>query len=106
MHELWMGCGIGLALSTVHVSQRERVHVMSVLLCYRRLDYFVVSERLVKDVCDCVIRNEVYGSDHCPLVLSIADPTPSDTPTTSDPAPKAETTPTSDDTSAPSTNES
>ena len=80
----------------------HNVHV----LCYRRLDYFVVSERLVKDVCDCVIRNEVYGSDHCPLVLSIADPTPSDTPTTSDPAPKAETTPTSDDTSAPSTNES
>lgn len=76
------------------------------LLCHRRLDYFVVSERLVKDVCDCVIRNEVYGSDHCPLVLSIADPAPFDTPTTSDSAPKAETTPTSEDTSAPSTNES
>lgn len=74
-----------------------------IILHYRRLDYFVVSERLVKDVCDCVIRNEVYGSDHCPLVLSIADPAPSDTPSTSDSAPKAETTPTSDD---PSTNES
>ena len=37
-----------------------------------RLDYFVVSERLLKDVCDCVIRREVLGSDHCPLVLSLS----------------------------------
>lgn len=67
-----------------------------------------MSERLVKDICDCVIRNEVYGSDHCPLVLSIADPAPSDKPTTSDPgpAPKTETTPTNDDTAVSSTNES
>lgn len=50
----------------------------------------------MKDVCDCVIRNEVYGSDHCPLVLSIADdPTPSDTPP-SDPTSKVETTPATD----------
>lgn len=52
-----------------------------------------MSERLLKDVCDCVIRNEVYGSDHCPLVLSIADSAPSDAPTTSDSAPKKEATP-------------
>ena len=38
----------------------------------RRLDYFVISERLVKDLCDCVARTGVYGSDHCPLVLSMA----------------------------------
>lgn len=64
---------------------------------FRRLDYFVVSERLVKDVCDCVIRNEVYGSDHCPLVLSIADPTtpPSD-PAPSDSTPAADPTPAAD----------
>ncbi|KAL5457388.1 hypothetical protein EMCRGX_G034640 [Ephydatia muelleri] len=37
-----------------------------------RLDYFVQSERMMKDVCDCVIRSEVYGSDHCPLVLLMA----------------------------------
>lgn len=61
----------------------------------RRLDYFVVSERLIKDVCDCVIRNEVYGSDHCPLVLSIADSAASDTPI-SNPTPKMETTPVTD----------
>ena len=38
----------------------------------RRLDYFVLSERLMKDVCSCVVRSEVVGSDHCPLVLSMA----------------------------------
>jgi AP endonuclease-1 len=37
-----------------------------------RLDYFVLSQRLVKDVCNCVVRSEVAGSDHCPLVLSMA----------------------------------
>ena len=42
------------------------------LLACRRLDYFVLSERLVKDITDCVIRSEVYGSDHCPLVLGLA----------------------------------
>lgn len=42
-------------------------------VCHRRLDYFVVSERLMKDVCDCVIRKSVYGSDHCPLVISLAN---------------------------------
>ncbi len=25
-----------------------------------------------EDLCDCVIRSEVYGSDHCPLVLAVA----------------------------------
>lgn len=45
-------------------------------LLYRRLDYFVVSERFLKNVCDCVIRKEVFGSDHCPLVLSLANPVP------------------------------
>ena len=38
----------------------------------RRLDYYVISERLTGELCDCVIRNEVYGSDHCPLVLAMA----------------------------------
>lgn len=37
-----------------------------------RLDYFVVSERLLKDVTDCVIRKGVFGSDHCPLVLGLS----------------------------------
>ena len=39
----------------------------------RRLDYFVVSERLLPHVTDVVIRKEVYGSDHCPLVIGLAD---------------------------------
>lgn len=33
----------------------------------------MVSERLQPYVTDVVIRNEVYGSDHCPLVIGIAD---------------------------------
>ena len=38
----------------------------------RRLDYFVLSERLLPNLCDNIIRKEVYGSDHCPLVLLMA----------------------------------
>ncbi|KPJ00999.1 Recombination repair protein 1 [Papilio xuthus] len=34
-----------------------------------RLDYFIVSERLVTSVCDSIIRDSVYGSDHCPVTL-------------------------------------
>ncbi|XP_045763203.1 DNA-(apurinic or apyrimidinic site) endonuclease [Maniola jurtina] len=34
-----------------------------------RLDYFIISERLVPALCDSVIRDKVYGSDHCPLTL-------------------------------------
>ena len=35
-----------------------------------RLDYFVVSkEFLDSNVCDNVIRNQVFGSDHCPITL-------------------------------------
>ncbi|XP_043188809.1 exodeoxyribonuclease-like isoform X1 [Amphibalanus amphitrite] len=34
-----------------------------------RLDYFVVSKRLMPRVCDSLIRKEVMGSDHCPIVL-------------------------------------
>ncbi|XP_063715827.1 exodeoxyribonuclease-like [Symsagittifera roscoffensis] len=34
-----------------------------------RLDYFVVSERIFDKVNDSVIRAEVHGSDHCPVVL-------------------------------------
>lgn len=37
-----------------------------------RLDYFLVSKRWTKRICDCIIQNEVYGSDHCPLSLYIA----------------------------------
>ncbi|KAG5682883.1 hypothetical protein PVAND_012201 [Polypedilum vanderplanki] len=34
-----------------------------------RLDYFVVSERFMENVVDNVIRTNILGSDHCPLVL-------------------------------------
>ena len=34
-----------------------------------RLDYFVTSQRFVDKVCDNQIRDQVYGSDHCPSTL-------------------------------------
>lgn len=34
-----------------------------------RLDYFIVSESLIKNVKDNVIRSSIKGSDHCPIVL-------------------------------------
>lgn len=37
-----------------------------------RLDYFLVSERLMDSVCDSVIRSDVYGSDHCPVTLFLS----------------------------------
>lgn len=37
-----------------------------------RLDYFLISKRWTKKICDCIIRNDVYGSDHCPLSLYLA----------------------------------
>lgn len=36
-----------------------------------RIDYFLVSERLMPRVHDCVIHSEVFGSDHCPVELQI-----------------------------------
>jgi len=36
-----------------------------------RIDYFCVSERLNKAVSDCVLHNEIMGSDHCPVELQI-----------------------------------
>lgn len=37
-----------------------------------RLDYFLISKRWMKKICDCIIRSEVHGSDHCPVTLYIA----------------------------------
>jgi len=34
-----------------------------------RLDYFLLSEKLKSSLCENVIRSQVYGSDHCPIVL-------------------------------------
>ncbi|KAG8227720.1 hypothetical protein J437_LFUL008002 [Ladona fulva] len=36
-----------------------------------RLDYFVLSKRLIPNLCENSIRSQVYGSDHCPLTLFI-----------------------------------
>lgn len=37
-----------------------------------RLDYFLVSKRWTKKICDCIIRSDVFGSDHCPVSLYLA----------------------------------
>ena len=36
-----------------------------------RIDYFVLSERLMPKVNDVIIRTDIMGSDHCPVVLDI-----------------------------------
>jgi exodeoxyribonuclease-3 len=36
-----------------------------------RIDYFLVSERIANKVTSASILNEVYGSDHCPVALTI-----------------------------------
>ena len=39
-----------------------------------RLDYILCSERLVPKLADCIIRDQVFGSDHCPLTLMLERP--------------------------------
>ena len=36
-----------------------------------RIDYFVVSKRIIDNVKDSIIHNEIMGSDHCPVELQI-----------------------------------
>ncbi len=36
-----------------------------------RIDYFLVSERLAGKITSAEIRNDIYGSDHCPVELQI-----------------------------------
>ncbi|MCE3013920.1 MAG: exodeoxyribonuclease III [Proteobacteria bacterium] len=36
-----------------------------------RIDYFIIDEKLLKKVRDCQIHDDVFGSDHCPLSLTI-----------------------------------
>ena len=36
-----------------------------------RIDYFIVSERLLPRVLSSEIRTDVLGSDHCPVVLEL-----------------------------------
>ena len=38
-----------------------------------RIDYFIVSDRLKDRVRESVIHADVYGSDHCPVELDLAD---------------------------------
>lgn len=36
-----------------------------------RIDYFIVSDRLVDSIAAAGIRSDVYGSDHCPVTLEL-----------------------------------
>lgn len=36
-----------------------------------RIDYFIVSNRIKDNIKDVVIRNDIYGSDHCPVEMTI-----------------------------------
>ena len=36
-----------------------------------RIDYFLVSNRIMDKVKDSIIHNEIFGSDHCPIELDI-----------------------------------
>ena len=36
-----------------------------------RIDYFLVSDELKDKICDSKILTDVYGSDHCPVVLEL-----------------------------------
>jgi exodeoxyribonuclease-3 len=36
-----------------------------------RIDYFIVSDRFVKEIKDAYIYPEIMGSDHCPVGLDI-----------------------------------
>jgi len=37
-----------------------------------RLDYFVIPESLESSLCNSIIRSQVMGSDHCPIVLTMS----------------------------------
>jgi len=36
-----------------------------------RIDYFLVSERLLNDIVSATIHNDIFGSDHCPVGLEL-----------------------------------
>ncbi len=36
-----------------------------------RIDYFLVSDRIKDKINDVILRNDVYGSDHCPVTIDI-----------------------------------
>ena len=36
-----------------------------------RIDYFIVSDRLMPQVTEAAIHNEIFGSDHCPVELEL-----------------------------------
>lgn len=39
-----------------------------------RIDYFIVSERLIGNLIDAQVHQDILGSDHCPVVLEFEEP--------------------------------
>jgi exodeoxyribonuclease-3 len=38
-----------------------------------RLDYFLVDNEIEKNISNSTIENQIFGSDHCPITLSLND---------------------------------
>ena len=36
-----------------------------------RLDYFLINDKSITEVKDSQINNDIFGSDHCPIELSL-----------------------------------
>ena len=36
-----------------------------------RIDHYLVNKQMEKNIIDCVILNDYYGSDHCPITLKV-----------------------------------
>jgi len=36
-----------------------------------RIDYFLISERLIERIADATIEDKIFGSDHCPVTLTL-----------------------------------
>ena len=49
-----------------------KAHKTPLLYFIRRLDYFVLSQQILPQLCDCVMKKHITGSDHCPIVLLLA----------------------------------
>ena len=78
---IWVRCGFIWRKTKLFVTSKKTTFLRHALCIaheskwysrFRRLDYFVVSERLIDKVSDSLIRQRVKGSDHCPVVLLLA----------------------------------
>ena len=73
-----LDCGFVDAFRHLYPDQQHAYSHWSYLKAARqrnvgwRLDYVLVTKSLADNIVDCVIRKEVLGSDHCPVVVFLA----------------------------------